>query len=45
METTNVIRIPNPSSELIAFIEKARQRKKEHMQKICDKYRRLLDIK
>ena len=43
METTNTIRIPNPSKELVAFIEKAQQRKKERMEKICDKYRKLLN--
>lgn len=43
METTDTIHIPNPSKELVAFIEKARQRKKERMEKICEKYRRLLN--
>ncbi len=41
METTNTIRIPNPSNELVAFIEKVQQQKKERMKKICDKYRKL----
>ncbi|WP_300939712.1 hypothetical protein [Bacteroides acidifaciens] len=43
METTNTIRIPNPSRELVAFIEKAQQQKKERMKKICDKYRKLIN--
>ena len=43
METTNTIRIPNPPKELVAFIEKAQQRKKERMEKICDKYRKLIN--
>ena len=43
METTDTIRIPNPSKELVAFIEKAQARKKERMEKICDKYRRLIN--
>ncbi len=42
METTNTIRIPNPSQELVAFIEKAQTQKKERVKKICDKYRKLL---
>jgi len=42
METTNTIRIPNPSKELVAFIEKAQQKKKERMKNICDKYRKIL---
>ncbi len=42
METSNTIRIPNPSKELVAFIEKAQQQKRERMGEICDKYRRLL---
>ncbi len=41
METTNTIRIPNPSKELVAFIEKAQQQKKDEMKKVCDKYRKL----
>lgn len=42
METTNTIRILNPSKELVAFIEKAQQQKKERMEKICEKYRKLI---
>lgn len=42
METTSTIRIPNPSAELVAFMEKMRQQKKEHMKRICDKYRKLI---
>lgn len=38
METTNPIRIPNPSKELVAFIEKAQQRKKERMQKMRERF-------
>lgn len=41
METTNTIRIPKPSRELVAFIEKVQQQKKERMKKIWDKYRKL----
>ena len=36
METTNTIRIPKPSRELVAFIERAQRQKK-----VCDKYRKL----
>lgn len=43
METTNTIHIPNPSKELVAFIEKAQQRKKERMKKICEKYHNLVN--
>lgn len=43
METTNTIRIPHPSKELVAFIEKAQQQKKAHLKIICDKYRKLLN--
>lgn len=43
METTNTIRIPNPSKELVAFIEKAQAQKKARMKTICDKYRKLID--
>lgn len=42
METTNTIRIPNPSKEFVAFIEKAQEQKRERMKKICDKYRKLI---
>ncbi len=42
MESTNTIRIPNPSKELVAFIEKAQRQKKARMKAICAKYRRLL---
>ncbi len=42
METTNTIRIPNPSRELVAFIKEAQQEKKERTRKICDKYRKLI---
>lgn len=43
METTNAIRIPNPSRELVAFIKKAQQQKKERTNKVCDKYRKLIN--
>ncbi len=43
METTSTIRIPNPSKELVAFIEKAQIQKRERMNKICDKYRKLIN--
>lgn len=42
METTNTIRIENPSKRLVAFIEKAQQQKNERMKDICAKYRKLL---
>lgn len=38
METTNTIRIPNPSKELVAFIAKAQQQKKERMNKMRNKF-------
>lgn len=41
MRTTATITIPNPSKELVAFIEKAQRQKKERIEKICDKYRKL----
>lgn len=44
METTDTIRIPNPSGELVAFIQKAQHEKKERMKIVCDKYRKLLKI-
>lgn len=31
METTNIIRIPNPSPELVAFLKAAQERKRERM--------------
>lgn len=43
METTDTIRITHPSKELVAFIAKAQQQKKERMKQICDKYRKLLN--
>lgn len=43
MKTTSIIRIPNPSKVLVAFIEKAQQQKTERMKKICDKYRKLVN--
>ncbi len=42
METTNTIRIPNPTKEFVAFIEKAQRQKIARMNKICDKYRKLI---
>lgn len=41
METTDTIRITNPSNELVAFIQKAQKNKKEHMKAVCEKYRKL----
>ncbi len=38
METTETLRIPNPSKELVAFIEKANQRKKERAKQMREKY-------
>lgn len=43
METANTILIPNPSKELVAFIEKAQSHKAERLNVICDKYRKLLN--
>ena len=42
MESAEIIRIPNPSKELVAFIEEAQQKKSARMKAICDKYRSLL---
>lgn len=42
METTDAIRIPNPSRELVAFIKEAQKDKRERMKKICDNYRNIL---
>ncbi len=42
METTETIRIPNPSKELVAFIMEAQKRKRERMKAICDQYRQEL---
>ena len=42
MEIPKTIRIPNPSKELVAFIEKAQQEKRERMRIICEKYRKQL---
>ena len=38
MKTTKTIRIPNPPKELVAFIEKAQQQKKERMKKMRDNF-------
>lgn len=38
METTNTLRIPNPSKDLVAFIEKAQQQKKDRMEKMREKF-------
>lgn len=38
METTNIIQIKNPSREMVAFIEKAQQRKSEHMKQMREKF-------
>ncbi len=43
METTDTIRISKPTKELVAFIEKAQQQKRERMESICDKYRKLIN--
>lgn len=43
MKTTDTIKIPNPSKELVAFIKEAQREKKERMKKICDKYRKLIN--
>ena len=43
MQSTNTILIPHPSKELVAFLEKAQQRKKERMEIICEKYRKLIN--
>jgi hypothetical protein len=40
METTNTIRIKNPSPGLVAFMEKARQRKKERMKELKEKFQK-----
>ncbi|MDE6498694.1 MAG: hypothetical protein K2L21_08545 [Muribaculaceae bacterium] len=38
METTDTIRIPNPSKELVAFIEKAQQMKKERLKMMRERF-------
>ena len=38
METTNTIRIPHPSKELVAFIEKAQHQKKERMKMMRENF-------
>lgn len=38
METTNTIRIPNPSKELVAFIEKVQQQKKERLEMMRERF-------
>ena len=38
METTKTIRIPNPSKELVAFIEKAQQQKKERLKLMRERF-------
>ena len=43
METTNTILIPNPSRELVAFINETQRKKKERMKEICDEYRTLIN--
>lgn len=43
METTNTIRIPNPSKELVAFIEEAQVLKRERMTKLRNKYLKLIN--
>ncbi len=40
METTNTIRILNPSKELVAFIEKAQMRKKERIDNMRESFLR-----
>lgn len=43
MDTGKVIRISNPSKELMDFLKKAQSRKEESMDRICNKYTRLLN--
>lgn len=43
MESSNTIRIPNPSKELIEFINNTQRQKNERMDIICEKYRRLIN--
>lgn len=38
METTAPIRIPNPTKDLVAFIEKANLRKKERLASMRDNF-------
>lgn len=42
METTKTLHINNPSEELVAFIKKAQQEKRERLDEICNKYKHLL---
>ncbi len=44
METTNIIRIPNPSKELVDFIEKAQLQKKERMVEMRESFCRSQSI-
>lgn len=38
METTNTIRIPHPTKELVAFIEKAQTMKDERIRKMRERF-------
>lgn len=38
METTNTIRIPNPSKELMIFIKKTQQQKEERMKMMRERF-------
>ncbi len=42
MDSAEIIRIPNPSKELVAFLEETQKIKSARMKAVCDKYRRLL---
>lgn len=41
MKTTNTIRIPNPSAELVAFIQKAQDDKRERMKRLRAQFKAL----
>lgn len=38
METTNQIRIPHPSKELVAFIERAQRQKDERIKNMRERF-------
>lgn len=42
MKTTDIINIPCPSHELVAFIEKAQQHKRECMKEMREKFLKTL---
>lgn len=43
MENIDCIRISRPSNEMIDFLERTQHRKKTQMDKICEKYHKLIN--